>query len=64
LCRPFCIATPVITSGRRWERNGVFRTIVLMWRLRLGYYCGVEPARLATRYRPVPQSPAQGRAGP
>jgi rSAM/selenodomain-associated transferase 2 len=64
LCRPFCIATPVITSGRRWEYHGVLRTIVLMWRLRLAYYFGVEPARLAMRYGRVPPSAAQGRAGP
>jgi rSAM/selenodomain-associated transferase 2 len=64
LCRPLCIATPVITSGRRWEYLGVIRTIVLMWRLRLAYYFGVEPARLAMRYGRVPPSPAQGRAGP
>jgi rSAM/selenodomain-associated transferase 2 len=53
LCRPFCIATPVVTSGRRWEANGVIRTVVLMWRLRLAYYLGVAPARLARRYSPV-----------
>jgi rSAM/selenodomain-associated transferase 2 len=64
LSRPACIATPVITSGRRWEHHGVWRTIVLMWRLRLGYYLGVEPARLALRYRPVPASAAQSGAGP
>ena len=69
LCRPFCIGTPVLTSGRRWEHHGVWRTIVLMWRLRLAYYFGVEPALLATRYGPVPPSaaqgsPANGRAGP
>jgi rSAM/selenodomain-associated transferase 2 len=64
LCRPFCIAKPVITSGRRWEHHGVLRTILLMWRLRLAYYFGVEPNRLASRYGPVPQSAAQGRAGP
>jgi rSAM/selenodomain-associated transferase 2 len=50
LCRPFCIATPAVTSGRRWERNGVVRTILLMWRLRLSYYLGVEPALLADLY--------------
>ncbi len=64
LCRPFCIAAPVITSGRRWEHHGVVRTIVLMWRLRLAYYLGVAPARLARRYGPVPPSPARGGAGP
>jgi rSAM/selenodomain-associated transferase 2 len=50
LCRPYCIATPAVTSGRRWERNGVVRTILLMWRLRLSYYLGVEPALLAELY--------------
>ncbi len=64
LCRPYCIGAPVVTSGRRWEHHGVLRTILLMWRLRLAYYLGVEPARLARRYGPVPPSPAQGRAGP
>jgi rSAM/selenodomain-associated transferase 2 len=64
LCRPHCIATAVVTSGRRWEYHGVMRTIVLMWRLRLAYYFGVEPARLAMRYGHVPPSAAQSRAGP
>ena len=44
---PFGIATPAVTSGRRWEYHGVFRTIFLMWRLRLAYYLGVAPAYLA-----------------
>jgi rSAM/selenodomain-associated transferase 2 len=57
LCRPLCIATPVVTSGRRWEQNGVIRTILLMWRLRLSYYLGVEPALLAELYD-APRSPA------
>ncbi|MGA8499327.1 MAG: TIGR04283 family arsenosugar biosynthesis glycosyltransferase [Xanthobacteraceae bacterium] len=57
LCRPFCIAMPVVTSGRRWEQNGVARTILLMWRLRLSYYLGVEPALLAELYD-APRSPA------
>jgi rSAM/selenodomain-associated transferase 2 len=57
LCRPYCIATPAVTSGRRWERNGVLSTILLMWRLRLSYYVGVEPALLAELYD-APRSPA------
>src|SRR5580704_19068378 len=57
LCRPFCIATPAVTSGRRWEQNGVIRTVLLMWRLRLSYYLGVEPALLAELYD-APRSPA------
>ena len=57
LCRPYCIAAPAVTSGRRWEHNGVIRTILLMWRLRLSYYLGVEPALLAELYD-APRSPA------
>jgi rSAM/selenodomain-associated transferase 2 len=63
LCRPLCIATPVVTSGRRWEQNGVLRTILLMWCLRLSYYFGVEPALLARHYGPV-TSPAESGPGP
>jgi len=50
LSRPLCLAGPVIASGRRWERGGVLRTMLLMWRLRLAYFLGAEPARLARRY--------------
>jgi rSAM/selenodomain-associated transferase 2 len=64
LSRPACITTPVVTSGRRWEHHGVWRTIVLMWRLRLAYYLGVKPARLVRHYGRVPASAAQSGAGP
>jgi rSAM/selenodomain-associated transferase 2 len=49
--RPICLYQKVSTSGRRWETKGVWRTIVLMWRLRLAYYFGADPAKLAERYR-------------
>jgi rSAM/selenodomain-associated transferase 2 len=42
----------VATSGRRWERHGVWRTILLMWRLRFDYWRGVPAERLARRYTP------------
>jgi hypothetical protein len=29
----------------------VWRTILLMWRLRAAYFFGADPARLAQRYR-------------
>lgn len=51
LSRPSVIAQRVTTSGRRWERLGVLRTIVLMWRLRFAFFRGVDPAQLARRYR-------------
>ena len=48
--RPLCLRERVVTSARRWERNGTLRTIVLMWRLRLEYALGADPRRLARRY--------------
>ena len=48
--RPACIASPVITSGRRWETRGVWTTIVLMWRLRWAYWRGQSPQKLAELY--------------
>lgn len=48
--RPACLRLKATTSGRRWERSGVLRTVLLMWRLRLAYYAGADPARLARRY--------------
>ena len=50
LTRPLCVRSRAITSGRRWERDGVLRTIVLMWKLRFAYAMGVAPERLARRY--------------
>lgn len=47
---PACPHARVITSGRRWEANGVWRTILLMWRLRFEYWRGVPVTRLAARY--------------
>ena len=49
-CAPACLAVRVITSGRRWERHGTLRTVLLMWRLRLAYALGADPHRLARRY--------------
>jgi rSAM/selenodomain-associated transferase 2 len=50
--RPLCIPDPVTVSARRWEKHGVLRTILLMWRLRLAYWCGANPQTLALRYAP------------
>jgi rSAM/selenodomain-associated transferase 2 len=58
-CRPICIRRPILASSRRWERDGVWRTVFLMWGLRLAYFLGVSPERLARRYR-VCSSPTPG----
>ena len=48
---PACLHERVVTSGRRWDQRGAWRTIVLMWRLRWLYWRGVPAERLAEFYR-------------
>lgn len=48
--RPLCLAEVVVTSGRRWRERGVLRTIALMWWLRLQFFFGAAPSRLARSY--------------
>lgn len=48
--RPLCLSARVVTSGRRWRQHGTLRTMLLMWRLRLAFYCGADPDRLARDY--------------
>ncbi len=38
------------TSRRRWERKGFWSTIARHWLLRVGFWAGVPPERLAARY--------------
>jgi rSAM/selenodomain-associated transferase 2 len=49
--RPAFLRERALTSGRRWEQRGVWRTIVLMWRLRWRYWRGESPQALAEAYR-------------
>lgn len=51
LSPPLALRARVTTSARRWQRHGVWRTVWLMWRLRLAYFLGADPATLAQRYR-------------
>jgi rSAM/selenodomain-associated transferase 2 len=45
-----CLRSRVITSARRWERDGVWRTIFKMWSLKVCYLAGVSPMRLKRFY--------------
>jgi rSAM/selenodomain-associated transferase 2 len=47
---PVSLREKMVTSSRRWEQNGVLRTILLMWVLRAAYYFGVPADKLALRY--------------
>jgi hypothetical protein len=48
--RPVCLRPRVVTSSRKWEREGIVRTVLLMWRLRLAFFFGADTADLARRY--------------
>lgn len=47
---PICLNTNVVSSGRRWEKFGVIKTILLMWSLRLRYFLGEDPHSLLHLY--------------
>lgn len=47
---PICLRQRVTTSGRRWDRHGSWRTIILMWQLRWAYWRGTPAEQLARRY--------------
>ncbi len=53
LSSPACLRQKVVSSGRRWEQQGAWTTIRLMWRLRWRYWRGASPQRLAREYRHV-----------
>lgn len=51
ISKPICLKEKLTTSSRRWEKNGIFSTVLLMWRLRLLYWIGVSADRLSRQYR-------------
>ncbi|MEZ5701183.1 MAG: TIGR04283 family arsenosugar biosynthesis glycosyltransferase [Burkholderiaceae bacterium] len=58
LARPVCLRQRVTTSGRRWDEQGFWQTVWLMWRLRSAYARGVPAQKLATRYGYSPRAAA------
>lgn len=51
LSKPACLRARVVSSGRRWENDGLWVTMLLMWRLRYRYWRGEDCQRLAEDYR-------------
>jgi rSAM/selenodomain-associated transferase 2 len=47
---PACLAQRVESASRRWEENGIIKTIFTMWTLRLAFFLGADPRRLARYY--------------
>jgi rSAM/selenodomain-associated transferase 2 len=50
VCRPLCLKEKVQSSSRRWEKNGIIKTVLKMWSLRFRFAIGVSPDRLAKEY--------------
>ncbi|MDE2363906.1 MAG: TIGR04283 family arsenosugar biosynthesis glycosyltransferase [Hyphomicrobiales bacterium] len=50
LSSPLCLRACVATSGRRWDEKGFWKTVLLMWRLRLAFFLGADPNDLARAY--------------
>lgn len=53
LGRTALISDPVVTSPRRYERQGIARTLVVNWLIFGLYLAGAHPGRLARLYPPV-----------
>ena len=49
---PKLIPATLTSSNRRWREQGVAKTVLLMWSLRLAYWLGVDPKRLHRIYYP------------
>jgi rSAM/selenodomain-associated transferase 2 len=47
---PYIASCSVETSSRKWEQEGVIKTILLMWYLRFLYFIGVSPSYLVKKY--------------
>ena len=50
IARPRRIDPPLVTSARRWQRDGTLSTVLLMWWLRFRYWAGADAVELARRY--------------
>jgi len=47
---PLSVKDRVITSSRRWDTDGIVRTVFKMWSLRLQFALGASPSVLAKKY--------------
>jgi rSAM/selenodomain-associated transferase 2 len=50
ISKPYCSRLKVMTSSRRWEKNGIIKTIVSMWWFRLQFFFGVDSSILVKKY--------------
>jgi rSAM/selenodomain-associated transferase 2 len=45
-----CLRSRVVSSARRWEVDGIWRTVLKMWTLKALYLLGISPVRLKRYY--------------
>ena len=45
-----CLKSEVVTSSRKWEQEGIIKTIFKMWLLRLFYFFRISPEKLVKLY--------------
>ena len=50
LSAPRRVPATLVTSSRKWEREGLVRTVIRMWSVRSAYFLGVKPDALARWY--------------
>ena len=50
ISKPVCINKSVVTSSRKWESEGIVKTVLLMWLLRFSYWLGTSPDELVRQY--------------
>ena len=48
--KPLCFRERVVSSSRRWEKNGIIKTILLMWMLRFLYFFNFDTNKLKKLY--------------
>lgn len=48
-----------ITNARRWQQRGILKTLIINQRVIVGWYLGVDPAKLALWYRNRVRQPDQ-----
>jgi rSAM/selenodomain-associated transferase 2 len=48
--KPICFKERVVSSSRRWEENGIIKTILKMWLLRLLYFFNFDTNNLEKIY--------------
>ena len=50
ISKPALLKQKLITSSRRWQDNGILKTILLMWKIRWLYFFGTAPDKLNLLY--------------